>query len=299
VLTVCAVLPLVTLGAEVTTKQVGMADREGFRLPWKLFNVPWREAPAGLLIEHAHRLAGFVVGVCCVVLALGMTVFARGWYRGLGWLALVAVSAQGILGVYRVNRHAQLGPELALVHGCLAQLVFATLVGVAVLTSRAWTRPVTVPQPAGLRRLAPALAALLYVQIVFGATVRHLFDPLAQRVHVLAAFLVVAVALWLLPGVWRAASKDRALRALVGVLGVLLVIQPVLGVEAWLRRFGAGTIPDAIHSSPALDAVRSGHHVVGTLLFAGSVALTLLLYRPAGAAVAFSAVPTPRLEGAA
>ena len=33
VLTACAALPLVTLGAEVTTKQVGMVDQKGFRRP--------------------------------------------------------------------------------------------------------------------------------------------------------------------------------------------------------------------------------------------------------------------------
>jgi cytochrome c oxidase assembly protein subunit 15 len=303
VLTVCAVLPLVTLGAEVTTKQVGMADRQGFRMPWNLFNAPWHSMSLGLLIEHAHRLAGFVVGICCIVLALGLTVCARGWYRGLGWLALVAVCAQGILGVYRVNRHAQFGPELALVHGCFAQLVFATLVSVAVLTSRAWARPLAIP--GRLRRLALLLMALLYAQIVFGATVRHLYDPIAQRVHVLTAFLVVALACWLLPAVWQAAGKDRSLRTLVGLMGLLLVLQPILGVEAWLGRFGAATLPELVPSNPVLDGVRSGHHLVGTLLFAGSVALTLLLYRPAFTA-ALSAVPTDRgttradlLEGAA
>ena len=33
VLTVCAALPLLTLGAEVTTRGVGMVDPRGFRWP--------------------------------------------------------------------------------------------------------------------------------------------------------------------------------------------------------------------------------------------------------------------------
>ena len=38
VFTACAALPLVLLGAEVTTKQVGMVDPQGFRAPWPCFS---------------------------------------------------------------------------------------------------------------------------------------------------------------------------------------------------------------------------------------------------------------------
>src|SRR4051794_700995 len=78
VLTALAALPLVTLGAEVTTKQVGMVDPQGFRAPWHLFTLRMREAGLGYLIEHGHRLAGFVVGTCAIVLAVGLTLGARG-----------------------------------------------------------------------------------------------------------------------------------------------------------------------------------------------------------------------------
>src|SRR5437773_781241 len=88
VLTVLAALPLVTLGAEVTTKKVGMVDPKGFRSPWHLFTLGSDQLHLGYLIEHGHRLAGFVVGVCCIVLAVGLSVTARGWFfRSLGWLA--------------------------------------------------------------------------------------------------------------------------------------------------------------------------------------------------------------------
>src|SRR5205085_6864053 len=101
VFTVLAALPLVMLGAEVTTKKVGMADPKGFRAPWHLFTLSGDQLSRGLLIEHGHRLAGFSVGICCIVLAIGMTLAARGrLHRSLGWLALLAVSSQGILGIY-------------------------------------------------------------------------------------------------------------------------------------------------------------------------------------------------------
>jgi heme a synthase len=280
VLTVCAALPLVSLGAEVTTKQVGMVDRVGFRAPWHLLSVPVSEAGRGYLIEHGHRLAGFVVGTCCIVLALGLTVAGRGWYRWLGWLALAAVGVQGLLGIFRVNLHALLGPWLAFVHGCFAQVTFATLVAVAVLTSRAWAKAPHVAGLGGLRRLALGLAALVYAQAAFGAMVRHLLDRTAQRAHLALAFVVVVVACWLVRWLWQEARGDRALRGAAVVLAGLIVVQPLLGVEAWIRRFGSATLPELTPSSFALDLVRSGHHVVGTLLFATSVAVALLLFRP-------------------
>src|SRR5436190_21079761 len=122
VLTVLVAVPLAVLGAEVTTKKVGMVDSKGLRTPWHLLTVPAEELHLGLLIEHGHRLAGWVVGNCCIVFALGMLIGARGWrYRLVGLVPLLAVSAQGVLGIYRVDLNVHLGPWLALLHGCLAQ----------------------------------------------------------------------------------------------------------------------------------------------------------------------------------
>jgi cytochrome c oxidase assembly protein subunit 15 len=271
------------LGAEVTTKKVGMVDQQGFRAPWHLFTLSGDQLSVGYLIEHGHRLAGFVVGTCCIVLAVGMTVAARGWlYRSLGWLALLAVSSQGILGIFRVNLHAILGEDLALLHGCFAQLVFAVLVAVAVLSSRTWATPADTP--AGLRMTGLSLAALVYVQVVFGAMTRHLLNPLAQRLHVVLAFLVVGLVFLLVGRLWRD-TANRAARGAALLLAGLVLVQPVLGVEAWLRRFGAGTLPELLPASPGLDLVRSGHHVLGTLIFATTVALAVLLCRRGAVAV--------------
>src|SRR5206468_303447 len=92
----------------------------------------------GLLIEHSHRTVGWLVGMCAIVLALGLG-FAQNQrrLRWMGLAALLAVSAQGVLGILRVKYHALAGPEIALIHGCTAQLVFALLVSVAYLTASA------------------------------------------------------------------------------------------------------------------------------------------------------------------
>ncbi len=277
VLTLFAALPLVLLGAEVTTKKVGMVDDVGFRAPWLLFTIDVRETPLGYLIEHGHRLAGFVVGIFCIVLALGLAVAARSWYRLLGWAALAAVGIQGLLGKYRVDLNALFGDKLATIHGICAQLVIAVLVSVAVLTSRTWATSGTAP--VALRRGAWILSVLIFTQIVFGAIMRHLLDPLAQRLHILLAFVVLGMVFWLFARI-RRADCDPAVRRWSILLAVLVSIQPIFGVEAWIRRFGTMTLPDMVPSSLALDLARSGHHVLGTLIFATSVALTVLLLRP-------------------
>jgi heme A synthase len=122
------------------------------------------------------------------------------------------------------------------------------------------------------------LALVTYTQVVFGAIMRHLFDPAAQRLHILLAFVVVGLFVWLAREL-RDQPRDRALRRVGLVLMILLCFQPILGLEAWIRRFGSGELPELVQPSPMLDTVRSGHHVIGTLIFAATVALNLLLWR--------------------
>jgi cytochrome c oxidase assembly protein subunit 15 len=205
---------------------------------------------------------------------------------------------QGVLGIFRVSR---ISTELAALHGCLAQLVFATLVCVAVLASRTWSLPASTPR--SLRLGGLILCGLVYVQIVFGALTRHLSDPLAQRLHVLLAFAAFGVTTWLLGKLHRRSAEvsNPAARRLSFPLAVFIVLQPILGVEAWVRRFGSGTLPELLPSDPTTDLIRSGHHVLGTLIFTTTAALAVLLCRPRAAVVpqveqpanASADVPTP------
>src|SRR5947209_12767852 len=93
VLTVCATLPLLTLGAEVTTKQVGMVDPRGFRWPWEiiaLLSDGDKAANLGLVIELTHRMFGFLVGILAILLCVSLLATGRGWKRWLGLAALAA-----------------------------------------------------------------------------------------------------------------------------------------------------------------------------------------------------------------
>src|SRR5579872_7003310 len=95
-LTVAATVVLLALGSVVTTFRVGMADPVWPTYPWHLLLISYDEPKSGYLIEHTHRLAGYIVGCCAIVLAVWLTISARrGWLKWLGWGALVAVSLQG------------------------------------------------------------------------------------------------------------------------------------------------------------------------------------------------------------
>src|SRR5438270_6171843 len=122
VVTVLATVPLLLLGAEVTSRDVGMADQVSLRTPWHILTIDLREYGLGFVIEHSHRTAGWLVGVCTIVLTVSLWLKEpRRWLRRLGMAALVAVIAQGVLGIFRVQLNALFGRHLALVHGCFAQ----------------------------------------------------------------------------------------------------------------------------------------------------------------------------------
>ncbi len=277
--TVCATLPLLLLGAEVTTKQVGMVDDVGLRTPWHLFTMFDRATrEVGFLIEHSHRTVGWVVGLCVIGLAVGMWRGVR--YRGLRWLgvaAVLAVGVQGILGKQRVDLNAVMGKELALVHGLFAQLVFALLVSLALFTSRAWAAA-TADIPRAVRRWSLFTALLIYTQIVLGALVRHKDTLLGARLHLLVAFAVVAAVLWLARLVYEHAAHEKLLTRSAGVLVALVAVQLVLGVESWLGRFGA---PQWRQLQPLFDPnfVRTLHFLTGSFLFATSVVAALSAHR--------------------
>jgi heme A synthase len=221
---------------------------------------------------------------------------------GLAWLGtavLAAVMVQGMLGGFRVRLNALFGTDLAVVHGCFAQVVFALLVGLAYLVHRP-----ALPAPA---RVAPAeerssraavlaVAALVFFQLVFGALLRHTEAPWWQRAHVLTAFAVVASVVWL--GTTLARGPEGRLPFAVKLLLVLVAAQLLLGVESWMMRFtGAGLF--ALQTVTVGQAViRTAHVLIGSWILATAVVVALRAHRRVALAV-LAAAPEGRWEGAA
>ncbi|HZU38993.1 MAG TPA: COX15/CtaA family protein, partial [Gemmataceae bacterium] len=279
------------------------------RLPWHialLHNL--RDYGPAYIIEHTHRVCGWLVGLFSIGLAIGFWRTephgsARRW---LGIAALGAVLLQGVLGIFRVSLNAWFGPQFAFVHGCVAQLVFALLVTVAVVSSRSWVTP-TQTLPAAdtlpLRRWSLYTAVLVFLQILLGAIVRRTFVPWGPRLHVLFAFVVAGAILWLAWTALESPARDRSLVRGVGLLGGLLVLQLMLGMESWLAKFW---IPEMQHYEmytqlkPLLvhgEGIRSLHYLVGSLLFASTVAVTVQAHRRTSWAVQPATEPIGHLEG--
>jgi cytochrome c oxidase assembly protein subunit 15 len=305
VVTVCATLPLLLLGAEVTTKQVGMVDPQGFRAPWHMLTVPLRERGLGFVIEHSHRLAGFIVGTCIIVLAVGLWLAKpRRWVRWLGVTALAAVIIQGLLGGFRVHLNALFGRDLALIHGLFAQVVFALLVTLAVVTARSWSKAqehgLRLGEIQSLRRWALLAVVCAYGQVALGAFVRHTESPLAPRLHLLGACVLVAVVAWLVGKVIANRPQFEGVVRPAVLLAVLMGVQLVLGVEAWLAKFSNIYYPQLRPLTVHPELLRSLHYLGGALVFAASVALALRAYRVEPWTVrVVGPASEPCLEGAA
>jgi heme a synthase len=313
VLTVVLTLPLLTLGAEVTTKKVGMVDNAPVRSPLHLVEVMHEEGGfdntvqkegLGWVIEHGHRTVSWLVGFLAIGLAAGLTWFEqRRWLRWIGWAAPFAVLTQGVLGMLRVQMDKWLGPNIggtvALIHGCTAQVVFAFLVSIALWTSAGWQQQAGLETP-GIRRASLALVGVMYLQIVFGAVMRHKELALGTRTHILLAFAVVAVAVWLGVQMLQTERVGSLGRRAVWILWGLLAVQLMLGLETMLSKFEVkwgytGQAVEAVFQAP--DLIRSLHFLVGALTFSAAVAIALIAHRHITWAIKPLATRRRELEG--
>jgi heme a synthase len=223
---------------------------------------PWSQMVGGVFYEHSHRLMGALVGLLTLALA-GALWREGGRLRRLGLIAVGAVIAQGLLGGLRV---VLLADTLAIFHGILAQAFFALLASLALLTAprgRVTGAPVERP----LVALTVLAAALVYVQIVFGALLTH-----AGRIDL---HLAGAVLVFVLVPIVTAQLRRRgdAVTAPVSRLVlVLLGLQLVLGVGSFLARFSSFWIPGEQLTVIALPVA---HRLVGSLILAATVILAV------------------------
>jgi cytochrome c oxidase assembly protein subunit 15 len=280
VLTALLALPLLFFGAQVSTMKVGMVDPVWPTVPWFLWKAEAWVRGIGFQVEHAHRLFGYTVGTSGIVLLLSTLWLERRRYvRWLAVIGFIGICVQGVLGGLRVDL---ISTELALVHGCFGQLVFAVLVSVALATSRRWTaddHSFAPEETALLRRASLALTGLLVLQLIMGALIRHEDSAIGQRLHLLNAFAVVAGLCWLVNVIrnsrFVAAPMSRAVILLVG----LTVVQLMLGVEAWIVKFAAHAATNPDHWLFNRDLVRTLHVLAGSLILATSVVVTLEAHR--------------------
>jgi heme A synthase len=274
-LTVGAVLPLLFLGAIVTTLKVGMEDRRSFVWPHQaIFEMFSSERSLGWKIEHIHRLAGWFAGVCGIILAIGCLFCETGLRRLLGIAGLILITAQGFLGIFRVQLDVVWGRDLAWIHGCFAQIVFAVLAGIALMESPTWRSQQDSASPA-LRRWSLVCLGLVLGQLILGGMIRHQPSLLMARFHILGAFLVLGALLWL-----AKLAFDDSLRWMGWLLLGLVGVEIALGVETgvhWMARFFRPEL--AILETDVQKLTRTTHYVVGSLVFAVTTLVALKAHR--------------------
>ena len=179
-LTAVCTLLLICVGGVVTSKGVGMAVPDWpTTFGYNMFFFPFSRWVGGIFYEHTHRLVASAVGFLTVILALWLWLKEeRRWLRWLGVAAVFAVVLQGVLGGLRVT---QLKDELGIFHAALAQLFFVLTSAIALFTSRWWIEAQKAPvrNYRGLNRLYWLATALIFAQLVLGATMRHQHAGLA------------------------------------------------------------------------------------------------------------------------
>jgi cytochrome c oxidase assembly protein subunit 15 len=274
VILACFTFPLLFIGGLVTGKGVGLAVPDWpTTFGYNMFLYPWSKMVGGIFYEHSHRLVASFVGLLTIVLALTFWLREeRNWLRWLGVGALVLVIAQGILGGLRV---VLLEHTLAIVHAATAQIFFALTIGLAIFTSASWQQA-TVPalNDAGrLRRLCAITSALIYLQIVFGAVLRHTGERLDA--HLLFAALVAIHVILIAMRVTRHHAGIDLLNRPALAMVILLLVQITLGGASYAAKF---TTLWPI-SFDAIVFITTLHLAVGALMLAASVALTLRAYR--------------------
>jgi heme a synthase len=279
VLTAAATGVLIVFGGLVTNTGAALAVPDW---PTTFGHNMFLFAPSGMVggvfFEHSHRLLGALVGLLTLALA-GALWMRGGRLRGLGLVAVAAVIAQGVVGGLRVTLKTD---ALAMVHGPLAQAFFAFVVALALVTSTRMARPA--PRlDAATRGLALAAAVLVYLQIVFGALLTHVGRIDLHLAGALAVFTVLPIVTARLRR-----TADVVAAPAARVLLILLALQLLLGVGAYLVRFSAVWIPGG---QLTMLVVPVAHRLTGGLILAAAVVLavrTLAAPRAAAPALATS-----------
>lgn len=256
---VCAFV-LVFVGAMVTSTGSALAVPD-----WPLsFGKFFPPMTGGVLFEHGHRMIAGTVAIMTWVLAL-WAYFSRlsKPVRLLSYLIAFAILLQAILGGLTVL--LLLPPAIAVFHALLGQTVFCLLLILADASSQPFQSKIEASQ-SGLWKYGAAAVTALYLQLLFGAVLRHSgkYGFLHYGWSIGAAISLIIM------GVVGMKSKAKNLRRISLFAGVFVFFQVALGLLAYMRRvsldmqpgYSAGALLTSIHV--ALGAALLGSCVVWT-----------------------------------
>ncbi len=327
VITAVATLLLLCLGGVVTSKGVGLSVPDWpTTYGYNMFFFPFSRWVGGVFYEHTHRLVASGVGFLTIILAVWLWMKeSRRWLRWLGIGALVMVIAQGVLGGLRVT---QLSDALGIFHATLAQLFFVLVSAIALFTSRWW---LTAPQlsgadHSGLRALYLFATAVILLQLILGATMRHQHAGLAipdfptaygqwwpptdpesiTRYNQLRQEVTAANPITAFQVVLQMVHRLVAVAILVSVAAAAWTTHRRLGGQTRLSRLSLGWLvlilvqvglgAATIWTDKSAD-IATAHVAVGALSLVTGALLVLMAYRQFEPAPAMVAPPVPSPAG--
>ena len=241
---------LIFAGAMVTSTGSGLAVPDWPNTYGKfMFFFPLSKMVGGIFYEHGHRMIASAVGFLTIIQAIWLQRREpKKFVRTLGWLSLAAVIVQGLLGGITVL--LLLPKAVSISHAALAEIFFCLNVSIAFFTSRWYHELRTMEKGDAPVAMAWGLTALVYLQILAGAVLRHLGAGLAipdfplsfgrvvpkfmtseitaAYVHRAGGFLVAAAVIAMAVRLLRY-DRNHPLRALAHLLVSVVAAQVLLG----------------------------------------------------------------------
>lgn len=282
----CTVL-LLLAGSLVTSTGSGLSVPDWpTSYGWNMFTFPPSKWVGGIFYEHGHRLIASGVGFLTIILAAWLWwADPRRWMKRLGLAALGAVILQGALGGLTVLFF--LPAAISSAHAGLAEIFFCLTVAIALFTSPSWLGVHDHADDAMLRKVAATTTAVIYVQILVGAVMRHTDAGLAipdfpwmfghllpdhwdakiavHFAHRVGAILVTLSVLATVSHIWYHHGKRRELTRPATLIAALVVVQVTLGALTVLSQRNVW--------------INSIHLVGGALVLATSIVITLRSFR--------------------
>lgn len=314
---------LICAGGLVTSTDSGLSVPDWpTTYGYNMFTFPLSKMVGGILYEHTHRLIASTVGLLTIVLAVWLTLKEeRKWLVILGWIALAAVIAQGILGGLTVRYF--LPALISVSHAGLAKIFFCIAIAIAFFTGKRGGSEMDAeengraPRYEFLKKLALLLTGVVYLQILIGAVMRHTYDPnvgfaipdfplshgrllpefdsFVVTVHFLHRILGILVAVFIFGCALYALRNFRdnrlVLRPLLA-LCFLVLLQISLGaLTIWTQRGG----PDFVYYEP-VPLITTLHQANGALILGISFLLCLRSFHLRGHPINEGATPKSLVE---
>lgn len=252
------------LGSLVTTLGAGMAfldwpasDGQG------MLTYPWLNSSGDKFVEHGHRLAGVLIGLCSMGLfCVGWTYSVERSVRVACSIVLAGVVVQGLIGGLRVRLDRS---TIAIGHSVFGCLVFVALWMTAALTSRRSVAPPNsqLQLTPGIKYLSLVFPVACLIQYMIGSFLRHLGLHLDWH---LAGSVVVSIVAACVVGV---SARSCCLDICVAGRWVMasVVIQVLVGIAVWVTKFGLPSVGIvAVQHSLLQITTRSLHTITGMCL---------------------------------